>query len=81
MCQKNPGLGHKNLHCQCCVYLGALLKKLQKVAEIAYISSKAHSTKNSTLGKPNTSENWTAGLTVFEKILFGYIHALSPYQL
>jgi len=39
MCQKNPGLGHKKLHCRRCVCLDALLEKLQKVAEIAYITS------------------------------------------
>jgi len=38
MCQKNPGLGYKNLIVDV-VYLDALLKKLQKVVEIAYMSS------------------------------------------
>jgi len=39
MCQKNPGFGHKKLQGRYFVHLDALLKRLQKVAEIAYMTS------------------------------------------
>ena len=37
---EEPRIRSQKLHCRCFVYLDALLKKLQKVAEIAYMSSK-----------------------------------------
>ena len=36
---EEPRIRSQKLHCRCFVYLDALLKKLQKVAEIAYMSS------------------------------------------
>jgi len=36
---EEPRIRSQKLHCRRCVYLDALLKKLQKVAEIAYMSS------------------------------------------
>jgi len=36
---EEPRIRSQKLHCQCCVYLDALFKKLSKVAEIAYTSS------------------------------------------
>jgi len=36
---EEPRIRSQKLHCRRCVYLDALLEKLQKVAEIAYITS------------------------------------------
>jgi len=36
---EEPRIRSQKLHCRPCVYLNALLKKLQNVAEIAYMSS------------------------------------------
>jgi len=36
---EEPRIRSQKLYCRRCVYLDALLKKLQKVAEIAYMSS------------------------------------------
>ena len=37
---EEPKIRSQKLHCQRCVYLDALLEKLQKVAKIAFITSK-----------------------------------------
>jgi len=41
---EEPRIRSQKLHCRRCVYLDALLKKLQKVAEIAYMSSTMYCT-------------------------------------
>ena len=72
---EEPRIRSQKLHCRR-VYLDALLEKLQKVAEIAYITSIVITLKNTDCKKILIHK--ASILKIFEKNIFLENHELAP---